>query len=140
MRVLAFFVTLILAAAPAVAQNLLDNPQFAQDPTVPGNGWETEGTGTFTWNQSSGDPATPSARTTQHSDEAMILFQCVEILGDMNYGFWSRSYTHASVGGASNGVRLSVFASSDCTGPAGRRLPACTSTGSRPASTWRRGG
>jgi len=107
---------LFLAAAPAVAQNLLTNPDFDLDPTVPGNGWTAEGTGVFAWNQFEGDPSLPSAQTTQVDSESMILFQCVEITGDTPYSFSSRSFTHSSTVPATNGVSLSVYPTTDCSG------------------------
>jgi len=108
---------LILAvSAPSFAQNLLTNPQFDLDPTIPGNGWETEGTGELVWNTITGQPSAPSARTNQFDDESMILFQCVQIVGGTDYDFSAQSFTHLSIGTSTNGVRLSVYDSADCSG------------------------
>ena len=115
MRWLIFLMTALLVT-PVMAENLLTNPEFDLDPTIPGNGWSTVGTGLFLWNQSSGDPTAPSARTDQIDDESMILFQCVEITGGLTFDFSARSYTHSSIGASNNGVALSVYESSDCSG------------------------
>ena len=62
MRWFALLATMLLAV-PVAAQNLLSNPDFDLDPTVPGNDWSTTGTGDLLWNQGKGDPSPPSART-----------------------------------------------------------------------------
>lgn len=109
-------VLVVLLAATASAQNLIVNPDFDLDPTIPGNGWTAIGTGILSWNEGTGDPDPPSARTEQSDTESMILCQCVEILGGRAYDFSARSYTHAAIGSASNGVSLSVYESVDCSG------------------------
>jgi hypothetical protein len=105
-----------LLAGSATAENLLFNPDFDLDPTVPGNGWSTIGTGAFTWGQAFGAPTPPSARTDQSDAESMILYQCVSITGGMTLDFSARSFTHGSIGSASNGVALSVYTTVDCSG------------------------
>jgi hypothetical protein len=110
------FLSLVLFAAAASGQNLIVNPDFDLDPTIPGNGWTAIGTGILSWNEGTGDPDPPSARTGQSDTESMILCQCVEILGGRTYDFSARSYTHASIGSSSNGVSLSVYESVDCSG------------------------
>lgn len=116
MRLFILLIMPILVAAPAAAQNLLENPQFNLDPTVPGHGWTVSGTGTAAWVPGAGDPEPPSVRTTQSGAESMSLFQCVEIVGGLTYDFWTRSYTHSSIGAARNGVRLVIFAATGCSG------------------------
>ncbi len=108
--------TVTFMVTPVAAENLLVNPDFDLDPTVPGNGWSNIGTGSFLWIQTNGDPMPPSARTDQIGDESMVLFQCVSINGAMSLDFSARSYTHSSIGMASNGVFLSVFPTGDCSG------------------------
>jgi len=110
------FLTVTLLATPVTAENLLVNPDFDLDPTVPGNGWSTIGTGSFLWVQTNGDPMPPSARTDQNGTESMILFQCVEVTGDMGLDFSALSFTHSSIVPANNGVSLSVFSTLDCSG------------------------
>lgn len=68
-----FLITLLatmLLAMPVAAQNLLVNPDFDLDPTVSGNGWSTTGTGTLSWNQATGEPSAPSARTSQNGQSS----------------------------------------------------------------------
>ena len=110
------FLAVTLFATSVTADNLLINPDFDLDPTIPGNGWSSTGTGSFLWIQSGGDPAPPSARTSQVGDESMILFQCVAVTGGLTLDFSSRSYTHSSSVPAHNGVSLSVFPTADCSG------------------------
>jgi hypothetical protein len=117
MRWIALLATLLLAA-PVAAQNLVINPDFDLDPTIPANGWSTTGTGALVWHQATGDPNPPSARTTQNGSESMILFQCVPIVGEASYDFSARSYTFTSIGPATNSVSLSVFTTADCSGAA----------------------
>src|SRR4026209_1456336 len=117
MRLIALLATLLLAA-PVAAQNLLINPDFDLDPTVPANGWSTTRTRGPVWGQAVGDPGPPSARTTQSDAESMILFQCVPIVGGASYDFSAHSYTYTSIGPATNSVSLSVFATTDCSGVA----------------------
>jgi hypothetical protein len=117
MRLIALLATMLLAA-PVAAQNLLINPDFDLDPTLPANGWSTTGTGALVWNQPIGDPSPPSARTTQSGTESMMLFQCVPIVGGASYDFSARSYTYSSTAPATNSVSLSVFATADCSGAA----------------------
>jgi len=117
MRLIALLATTLLAA-PVAAQNLLINPDFDLDPNVPGNGWSTTGAGALLWDQGIGDPSPPSARTNQSGTERMILFQCVAIVGGASYDFSARSYTHRSIGPATNSVSLSVFSTLDCSGTA----------------------
>jgi hypothetical protein len=107
---------LVLGVSTAAAENLIVNSNFDLDPTDPANGWVASGTGSFSWNQSSGDPALPSARTDQTGDESMVLYQCIAVTGGMTVDFSARSFTHASVGAATNGVTFSVYANDDCTG------------------------
>jgi hypothetical protein len=114
---------LVVFVTPVAAQNLLINPDFDLDPTNPANGWSVEGTGVFLWNQSDGQPSPPSARTNQFAGESMTLYQCVGIASSTNYDFSSRSFTHASIGTGTNGVRLSVYASNDCSGAALETAP-----------------
>jgi hypothetical protein len=108
--------TLMLLAAPVVAQNLLVNPDFDLDPTLAGNGWVATGTGVLAWIQGDGDPSPPSARTTQQGAESMILCQCVRIVGGATYDFSARSYTHAAYVPGTNSVSLSVYPTLDCSG------------------------
>jgi len=129
MRLIALLATTLLAA-PVAAQNLLTNPDFDLDPTVPGNGWSTTGTGALLLNQAIGDPSPPSARTNQSGTESMILFQCVAITEGASYDFSARSYTHSSTAPATNGVSLSVFATVDCSGAPIENIP--TNQGSFP--------
>jgi hypothetical protein len=114
MRVILLAATLL--AAPVAAQNLIINPDFDFDPTVVGNGWSTTGTGDLSWNQATGDPSPPCARTSQNGSERMTLFQCVSIVGGASYDFSARSYTYTSTSPATNSVSLSVFATDDCSG------------------------
>jgi hypothetical protein len=109
-------VAVVLLASPAAAQNLLLNPDFDLDPTGGGTGWVATGSGSFTWNQGVGDPAPPSIRTTQNNDESMTVCQCVQITALGTYDFSARSYTNSATGSAQNGVSLSVFTSTDCSG------------------------
>ncbi len=106
----------MLAATIVSAQNLIINPDFDLDPTITENGWSTIGTGVLEWNQSTGDPSPPSAHTLQENEESMILFQCVAIIGGTTYDFSARSFTHAATGLATNGVTLSFYDNTDCTG------------------------
>lgn len=108
--------TVALMVTPATAENLLVNPDFDLDPTVPGNGWSTIGSGTLLWNQANGDPTPPSARTDQIGTESMVLFQCISVTDGMSVDFSARSFTHSSIGTASNGVSLTVFPTGDCSG------------------------
>lgn len=108
--------TLLTILATSVSANLLENPDFDLDPTISGNGWTAVGTGSFLWNQSGGDPSPPSARTNQFAGESMILYQCVGIVGGTSYDFSARSFTHSSIGTGTNGVRMSVYSSNDCSG------------------------
>ena len=117
------FLTVTLLATSVAAENLLVNPDFDLDPTVPGNGWSTIGTGSFLWVQADGDPMPPAARTDQNGTESMILFQCVEVTGGMGLDFSARSFTHGSTGLSANGVSLSVFPTLDCSGPPIETIP-----------------
>lgn len=108
--------SLLTILTTSVSANLLENPDFDLDPTNPANGWTAEGTGSLIWNQTSGDPSPPSARTNQFAGESMILYQCVGIVGGTSYDFSARSFTHSSIGSGTNGVRMSVYSSNDCSG------------------------
>jgi len=106
----------VLLATPSLAQNLLQNPDFDLDPTIPGNGWDIIGTGIFEWLPNDGYPAAPSVAMDQVADESMILCQCAPVVGGEEYNFSSYSYTPSSYGGATNGVYLSTYSTPDCSG------------------------
>ena len=96
--------------------NLLTNPDFVLDPTIPVNGWTAVGTGTLSHNLLEGDPALPSARADNVLSQSLTLQQCVGITGGTAYDFSARSFTHRSDGTSTNSVSVSFFSSADCTG------------------------